>query len=347
MYFRNILFILFFALFFSCESQNEKQDEIVEVIDETIDETIECSNATTIITEDDAIAIPSDTNPVYWIGNYNSSLIQINFTKEIGFDNATERLSFVFKKINNCLELDYAYKYYDGKLVDVSAITEMEIYDFSIQDWDEDKKLSGDVTYKDPHNGQFYTRKFWLEFSSNDYIEEPTNFKLFSECYLDKLPIEIDMNNDGNIDFNLSYTEIRNYGSKPAYTEYTFHLISSNNDINFILSPKRNSSPYIVLFETPFSSEDTKQYFNGVKKALDVFYEFDAPYQKYNYFLNNNLTYRSKLKNNSEDYFVVSLTLNGNQYFGWIKFSFNTDNCSVEVLDTYLNPTPNQNINVD
>lgn len=347
MYFRTVFFIFVFALISSCGSQNKKAEEIIDVNEETPDEVINCSNATTLITESDALAISSDTDPVYWIGTYNTTSIQIGFTKEIGFDDATERLTFVFNKTGNCLEIDRAYKYYDGKLVDVSAITEMELHGFTTQDWDVDKKFTGDVTYKDPHDGQFYTRKFWIEFTENDFLEEPTEFKLFSDCYLDKLPIEIDMNNDGNIDFNLSYLEVRNYGSKPAYTEYTYQLISTNNDINFILSPKRNSSPYVVLFESPFSSEETKQYFNGVKKALDVFYEFDAPYQKYNYFLNNNLTYRSKLKNNSEDYFVVSLTLNGNQYFGWIKFSFNTDNCSVEVLDTYLNPTPNQNISVD
>jgi hypothetical protein len=345
MFSRAILIIFVFTIISSCSTS--KEEEITTVVIKDPEVVINCSNSAVIITEDDAIAIPSDTNPVSWVGSYTSTTVQVSFTKEIGFDDVTERHTFVFNKVNGCLKIDHAYKYYDGKLVDVSAISEMELHGFFTQDWEIDEKFSGVVTYKDPHDGQFYTRKFWVELTATDFFEEPTEFQLFSDCYLDKLPVEIDMDKNGTIDFNLSYLEIRNFGSIPAYSQYTMQLISTDNDINFILSPKRNSSPYNVLFESPFTTQNTRQYFNGVKNALDVFYEFDAPYQKYNYFLSNNLTYKTKLNNNADNYFAVSMSLDESEYFGWIKFRFSSITCSVEVLDTFLNTTPDEHISVD
>lgn len=323
----------------SC-SQKEPEEIIV-------DNTNNCNTSNISVSENDKVVIPDATNPVLWKGHYNNSNVKISFTISAGVDNETETLNFVFDKIDKCLKINRAYKFYDGKLVDVSAITEMNVVGFTMQNWEIDKKFSGIISYVDPHNKKTYNRKFWVEFSTDDYYEEPTQFELFSDCFADKLPIPIDMNNDGNIDFNLSYEELRDSGNKPAYSQYTIKLISTDSDKNFILSPKRNSSPYFVIFEPPFSSNNTRQYFNGVKNALDVFYEFDAPYKKYNYLLNNNLTYKKILENNLYDYYVVSVHLNGNAYFGWIKFKFNATSCSMEILDTFLNPNANEHINVN
>lgn len=333
------VFILF--LFFSCSSKDENKKEIIDGI-------LKCKNATILISEKDSIAFDDDdSDPIYWVGAYNETSVKISFTKDIGFDDVTERHTFVFDKINGCLKIAHAYKYYDGKKVDISAITGLEYLQSFTQDWEVDKKFTGHLSYMDPHNGKTYIRKFWVEFSEEDYLEDVTNSQLFANCFSSRLPIEIDMNNDGNTDFRLDYDLIRNTGNNPSYSEYTIKLISSDNSINYILSPKRNSSPYSVIFEPPFSSRNTKQYFNGVKNALDVFYEFDSPYNKYNYFLNNNLTYTKNFNNNIDDYYVVSLILDGEQHFGWIKFQFNSNNCSIDVLETYLNPNPNQHINVD
>ena len=110
---------------------------------------------------------------------------------------------------------------------------------------------------------------------------------------------------------------------------------------------RKNSSPYTIIFETPFSSENTRQYFVGVKNTLDIFYEFESPYENYNYFLSNNLTYKNILQNDLPDYFVISKDIGGIEYFGWIKFILDTSTCEAEVLFAYLETNPNTHVKVN
>jgi hypothetical protein len=35
------------------------------------------------------------------------------------------------------------------------------------------------------------------------------------------------------------------------------------------------------------------------------------------------------------------------EYYGWIKFTFDSSECRVEVLDTFLNPTASEHISVN
>lgn len=328
--------LLFNLIFFSC-SNPLKMEEIPEIV--------KCDIENLQVTQNDSIAISSSTNPIFWKGFFKTNFIEINFTKNVGLDGETETFTAIFSKNNSCLKVERAYKFYDGKQVDISAITEVEILDFSIQNYEIDEFFSGIITYLDPHDKEIYTRKFWIELQPD--ITENSNILLFENCLGDKIPIEIDINNDKNIDFQLIAEEIKDIGNKPKFSSFTIKLVSTNTEINKILSPKRNNSPYFVVFEPPFSSENTAQYFAGVKNELDVFYQFEAPYENYNYFLNNSLTYSEILKNNRKDYFVVSLFLEGKQYFGWIEFQLDSANCDVKIVETYLNPDPNEHIFVN
>ena len=101
------------------------------------------------------------------------------------------------------------------------------------------------------------------------------------------------------------------------------------------------------MHEAPFTSENKTQYINGVKDALDIFYEYEAPYQNFNYFLDNTLTYSSTLKNNEDDYFIISMSLNNETYYGWIKFTVNTQNCEAAILDTFLSTTADEHVSVN
>jgi len=332
-------------IFNSCGSKETVEEEIIDIIEE--ETPVDCSNSIITITESDAIAIPDATNPVYWEGIYNETSVRVGFTKQVSTDGETESIYFVFNKVDECLTIDSAYKYYNGDLADVSAITEMNVSGSSTQDWEMDTKFSGVVTYIDPHDKSSYTRKFWVTLTTDDFVEETNDFQSFSDCFTTKLPIAIDVNNDNVIDFNLNYEEIRNNGNKPSYSEYQIKITSSDTVLNSILSPKRSSSPYGIIFEPPFTTEDARKYTSDVKSSLDIFYEFDAPYQEYNYFLNNNLTYKQTLNNTEDDYFVISMILNGNVHYGWIHFKLNTSSCSVEIIDTYFNSTAYEHIDVN
>lgn len=326
-------------LFFSCVAQ----EEIID--DENTKDIISCSNTGISISELDNIVFDDPTHPVLWKGSYNKNQVTISFTVDIGNYNETETLSFIFDKIDNCLKLNRAYKFYDGKLVDISAVTELNISEFYIKDWNKDTLFSGLIVYQDPHDKKTYNRKFWV-----DDFEDKTNFVeeavFFEDCYKDKFPIEVDINNDNIIDFSLTYEEQFDIGNSPKFRIYTLKLIPASNK-NKILSPIKSSSPYLIVFETPFSSKNTRQYFGGVKNALDVFYEFETPYESYNYFLSNNLTYKSQLQNDIPNYFLIQKIIDEKEYYGWIKFDLNTENCTAELLSTYLSPTPNNHIEVN
>lgn len=224
----------------------------------------------------------------------------------------------------------------------------MNINEFYIKSWGEDKTFSGIVAFTDPHNKEVYSRKFYINFPESDFKEEQTVFNYFNDCLGTKLAVDIDVNNnDEVIDFKLEVDTFSDFGNNPKFEKYTIQLISTYPEKNKILLPIKNQPPYLIAFEPPFTSGNTRQYFNGVKNELDVFYEFEPPFEKYNFFLNNLLTYKGRLGNNTDDYFLISMYLDNKTYYGWIKFKLKVQDCEVEILDTYLNSVENERVSVN
>ncbi len=337
--------ILIFTFLYSCNSEIEIIDIIGDGDENEV--VINCTNTDIIVTAEDNIVINHATNPIIWNGTYNENNVSINYTKPVSTDGETETFKFIFNKVDECLKVERAFKFYDGKEIDVSAVTEINVSEFLTKEWEIDEKFSGQITYKDPHDKQIYSRKFWLEFTEDDLETENTNYLFFDSCFSSKLPIDIDINKDGIIDYKVVSEKIRDIGNTPKYNQYTIKLISTFEEDNQILSPRKNQPPYSVIFEPPFTSENKRQYFNDVKNALDVFYEFDAPYQVHNYFLNNKLTYKDFLENNIDDYYIIKMRLNNKEYYGWIKLTFNANTCAIEILDTYLDENEGVHISVE
>lgn len=341
--FKHITFIALSFLLWSCNDS----------LNESVEGSIICNTTEVVVSESDNYVHKKTLEPVQWKGSYTTNNVQISFTETVGIDGETETMVFVFTKVDDCLQLDRAFKYYYGSYGDISAVTQMYLLEVYINEWVKDKKFNGQIIYRDHHDKLIYTHNFWIEFTEDNYEAEKTNYTYFADCFLDDLPIDIDLNNDGNTDYTLNYEELRDTGNTPQYNAYTIKLISTDETINEILSPKNSSIPYPVIFEPPFSSENTKKYdankhnSEDVRNALDVFYEFDAPYEDYNYFLQNNLTNKKEFANKKDDYYVVRMTFDGNSYYGWIKVDFSATNCYIEILDTYLNPTPDQHISVE
>jgi hypothetical protein len=343
-FYRYVAVILFIAIFSSCDES---------VLIEGIEGTILCDTSEIEVSELDNIVIPSDTDPVLWEGTYTDNAVKISYTKKLDNHGASETLNFVFNKTGDCLQIDRGYEFYNGGSGDVSAITQVYVLDFKIKDWEIDKKFTGELVYRDHHDKQIYTLKFWIEFTEEDYKIEDTNYTYFSDCLSSQLPINLDLNNDGKTDYSILSVEDFDNGNTPTFTSNTIKLVSTDESINEILSPKDSSIPYPVIFEPPFSSENTKKYDANkqnsleVRNSLDVFYEFASPYESYNFFLQNNLTNYKELSNNKDDYYLVRMTFDENSYYGWIKIEFSTADCYITVLDTFLSPIPNEHISVD
>jgi hypothetical protein len=336
MLFRNFIYFLLISILCSCEEV---------IVMEGIEGSIVCNTSNLATSESDNIVVPDAKAPILWEGSYSDTSVKISYTKKIGNNDETETFVFVFNKIGNCLEIARGYEYYYGSYFDVSAITKMPIFDLIIKDWEIDKKITGQITYRDHHDKQVYKIKFWLEFTEDDYAPEDTAYTSFSNCLDEKLPINIDLNKDGNTDFILGYEQESNIGNTPNFSSYTIKLVTAHDDdSNLILSPKKDSSPYFIIFNPPFSSENTIKYHKGVKNKLDVFYEYEAPYQNYNYFLNNNLTYSQILEDDKVDYFLIRMTISEKHYYGWIKLNFEATSCSFKVVETYLHDIENEHI---
>jgi hypothetical protein len=317
-----------------------------EMEEEEIETTINCSNTDISITAEDNIVVNHATNPVRWEGTYTDTTVKIHYTIPAGVNEETETFVFVFNKIDSCLKIERGFKFYNGGEDDISALTEMNVTEFYTKEWETNKKFTGNVVYTDPHDKQVYSKKFWLEFTENNKEIVQTEFKTFESCFGNTFPLDIDMNNDGIVDYQLGFEETRDIGNTPKYNRYTIKLISTNEAENQILSPRKTQGPYSVLFQAPFTSENTRQYFNEVKSSLDVFYEFDEPYSSYNYFLSNNLTYKSFFENDRDDYYIIKMGLNNQDYYGWIKFNFDSTTCTAEILDTFLSTQADTDISI-
>lgn len=339
-----LTFILFFIILYSCEQQISKDG---------IEGTILCDLSNIEVSESDNMVIEDATNPVLWKGSYTDDSVRINYTKKLNNYGAAETLNFVFNKVDNCLQIDRGYEFYDGGVSDISAITQVYVLEVYIKDWEIDKKFTGQIVYRDHHDKLIKNLNFWVEFTTDDYVIEDTNYTYFPDCFTSKLPIDIDLDNDGITDYSILSEEVIDFANRPNFVAHTIKLVSTDETINEILSPRGVSIPFPVIFEPPFSSENTRKYdanrFNSVdvRNALDVFYEFDTPYESYNFFLQNNLTYQKEFSNNKDDYYAIKLIRNNESFYGWIKIDFNALDCKIEVLDTFLNPTPNENISVD
>ncbi|MEN8878684.1 MAG: hypothetical protein ABF311_00835 [Polaribacter sp.] len=334
----NPIFSLFvLSILISCSS-NDHLNSI---------ENNQCFTTNISVSEEDNIISNHATNPILWKGKYNESFVKLSFTTSIGDNGETETQTFILNKDNNCLKKQSAYKFYNGKKVDISAVTEMTITEFYVKEWDIDKTLSGLLVYTDPHDKKSYSRKFFVHFSAIDYEQEASNFLFFKDCLLGKLPIDIDMNADGIIDFKLTYELLNDIGNTPKYNQYTLQLNSTFEEKNKILSIKKNEGPHFIVFEPPFSSLNKTSYSTEVKSSLDIFYEFATPYESFNYFLDNNLTYSNILKNDLKDYFIVSLSIDGEIYYGWIAFYMNTASCNVGVTALHLNTVANEHVYVN
>ena len=319
---------LFLSVLYSC-------NPVIE--EEGIEGTILCDLSRIGVTVSDNVVNLDNSESALWQGSYSNESVKISYTKNLKDNNTTETLNFVFNKKENCLQLSHGYEFYDGSTADISAITQVNTLKVTIQDWEIDKKFSGEIVYRDHHDKLVKTLNFWVEFTTDNYVPENTNYTYFSNCFEDKLPIDIDLDSDGITDYIILAEEVVDFANSPNFVSYNIKLVSTDEEINEILSPRGVSIPFPVIFEPPFSTENTRSYaankFNSedVRNSLDVFYEFNAPYEKYNFFLQNNLTYQKEFSNNKDNYYALRLIRNNENFYGWIKLDFDALNCNIGI----------------
>jgi hypothetical protein len=275
-----------------------------------------------------------------WKGKYSENSVEVNFSVK-GWEGETDLVGFVFSKKNNCIELDYAYYAFFGGCCDGSSrsllsVKYINIDSFTIQEYIEDEKLVGQITFLNPNTQNLVTIKFSYIFTPDDYFDSNTTDITFNDCIGTNFPINIDLNSDNVYDFSITLDDT---DLLPDGTTHTIQINSLNE--NTILS---TLTRYRIILEPPFSSSDSpgSSYINNYN--LGIFREYTPPLQSFNFWFPNSFW---RYKNNIDGYIVIKFEEGGLFYYGWIKIKIDYEDCIFEIVETYINPTPNEHISVN
>jgi hypothetical protein len=97
-----------------------------------------------------------------------------------------------------------------------------------------------------------YALTFWVEFNEENYETKDTNYTYFSDCLLNKLPIDIDVDKDGKTDYKIIYEEKRGVGNRPQLNSYAIKLTSACEEKNKILALKTGPYAYLIVLKLLF-----------------------------------------------------------------------------------------------
>ena len=342
-----IIIVLASILLLSCET--EKSNIINCNLESTLG--INSSDSTYVYFQD----LDWKTN---WYGWYSEELVEIhaNFSND-GHHPNRQDVGYVFKKTNNCLEFDYAYRTNITWRYSRSAHT-VNIEEVIIQDWEEDRLFSGKIIEINNH-GDRLVRNFWVEFDTDDVYDFTYNANTTANCIDNTTPKEIDLNSDGITDISLEKIEnpLTNYDVNLKSTN-SIKLITHNN--NSILW-----GDYGLFSEAPFTTNNRNEHIpgNDTEDILSILFEYYPPYDRFNLWYAYGPGFRYNIQtvpwghpsnadfniinNNVDDYLMVKIEKDGEYYYGWIKMKIDFDNCQFEVLETYLNPNPNEHVSVN
>jgi hypothetical protein len=276
-----------------------------------------------------------------WKGKYSENSVEVNFSVK-GWEGETDLVGFVFRKKNNCIELDYAYYSFfggccDGSSYSLLSVNYINIDSFTIQEYIEDDKLVGQITFLNPNTQTLVTIKFSYIFTPDDYFDSNISDVTFNDCFDTNFSINIDLNSDNINDFSITHNET---DLLPDGTTHTIQINSLNENT---ISTKYIFLPHKIIFEPPFSSFISLGSNDITNHNLGRFSEYTSPLQNFNYWHSTEgATY-----NNIDDYIIVKVEKDGLFYYGWIKIKIDYEDCIFEIVETYINPTPNEHISVN
>lgn len=355
-----LLFSSLFMIFFCCSKSNNEDIAPVKIKElktyEVIPFEVPTNNVEYIcerkdlgVTKGDSTTIVpyyfdmSLTSEKLWNIKHSENTLELNHLSSGCGDECVSWDIYKFKIDENCIGLSYAYyrtqDFFDG-IRDIEKI-ETNI-SLQVQNWIKNEHFSGQLVISNPLDGTEKIKKFWVDIKPENYSElSETNPLSFDDCLKSKLPLYIDLNNDNVNDFAIHYNVQQYLNKSPQRNKYAINLVSLNEN-NFILY-NRNGFIHSNK-ENNITTENKDETTND--SFLDVYTDFNLPYQEYSYWLRDIIAWSRPatfpdLENN---YFLVKKIVNNKSFYGWINFTIDTNNCSYQIHETFLNSEPDKHI---
>lgn len=334
---KSILSLFVLLTLFSCNNEPLGFTEI----DTELTQNIVC------VTQDLGLTTVNITTPINtnngieekdWYVEYTVNTVELFYYFSCGIECASKQY-YVFDKTADCLTFSHAYTTSKDLYSPYTIVSEtQQTMTFLLQEWVEDTKLVGEINYTDAASGNFIQKQFWIDIlPSNFYVQEP--YIAFNNCFGQQNPIAIDVNNDGINDFVIDYSTVTNTTATPNL-ESSPIILNSAQPENKILRRTFFGDFILEGDNTPYNTE-----FTGgplTEATIATYKDYEAPYKNNNHWESTYLeSFLSAVDFNS-DYIIVTVNIDGLDYYGWINFSLDLANCTLIINNTYLSSTPNQ-----
>ena len=278
----------------------------------------------------------SGNNQIVWKASYTNTEVIIELSSLCG-DECGGKEVYVFTKNYDCINFSHAY-YQAYDINDGPELKLIKVTDVLIQEWITDARLVGRLNYED---ATFTKRDFWIDLTPENYNDEEVIYEN-STCFEEKFPNAADIDNDNIDDVSFIYTASSLSNGLGTKFNFTYKVLNENIEI------LKQPSDTQVVYSQNINTEDLEVDNNG--SLIVEFFEYTKLYAQYNIWHSSLLSgMRScNLNDTEDDYLFFRKKINTTDYqYGWVKVLFDKENCGLSFGGYYLNPLPNQHIQID
>ena len=287
----------------------------------------------------------------FWNSRYSDDTLEIIFQSCCpNGGNPFYQYGFVFKKLGDCLSIDYGYFQDFNDTDELKNIKNIQVLSFKMQNYIADRHISGKINFRN-HNDQVIEYEFYVDINSSNSFNFDALAPSKTTCIDQIAGEQIDIDNDGTADFELKTQDL--LYNNPDASFYGVAIVPLND--NAVLKASSNAVPV----EPPFTTENKSAISasgaqNNIWLNLGILATHDTPLDRFNYWVydqyfryynSNNRT--SLFSNTTDDYIMVSVFKNGENHYGWLKLAVNFTTCTFSISDSYLNPNPDEHVSVN
>lgn len=337
---RKKIFLLFISIILA-NCSNDSDDNTNQVSCQMEFQNLGITESSSTISVD---LFPWLTEEVAWGVKYSNDVLELSYGYNCG-DECSMDYYFMFDINDTCISFDYAYNVSTdfGTYMYHNVYLNNSTFKLDVQEWIPNEKFVGRLLENNDDGATEYN--FYTQFNNDDYFDTSSiDYLSFEGCMDTILPYNIDINSDGQADFSFDSSEelVQNM-NQLAYTETTIYFKSLNETSNKIMINSsfedfHFSSNILPVNSESFTEETTSGDFGYY---ADFVSDTPYPFQQYNYL---GFDY---LNGYEDDYIMIKMQMDGAWHYGYVRFNMSINGCSLNIIETYLNPVPNEHFIID